>query len=143
MVAMSDDTKQREQMTPKAAASFVEYYSMGSGRSLRRLAEQSGVNVGLLERWSARYDWQDRIVELEERELDDLARTAARKRSRVYMRTLGEYERRTVDEAIVALALNDLNSIYDRMRPAEVNAVPAPAAAGVTIVMQEREDGPQ
>ena len=53
----------REDETPKAFAAFMAYRDMGRERSLNRCSKADGApTVGLLKRWSSRYEWQARCV---------------------------------------------------------------------------------
>lgn len=49
----------------KAFDAFRIYRDMGPTRSLVRVGQQSGKNRTLIERWSSRGDWQDRVDEFE------------------------------------------------------------------------------
>jgi len=129
------------EMTPKAAAAFAEYYALGDSRSLAKLCGGASSKLRQLQYWSAKYGWQDRIVELETEKVAAMVRGAAAKRGRLYVRALDEYLRRTEPGDIEELPLNEVNSIYDRVRPAEADAVATPGA--LTVVIAERADGPQ
>lgn len=65
-------------MTPKALAAFEQYYQLGAGRSLRKLAAALGVQLSQLERWSTDYAWQ-RLVRERHQEEVNASRAAARK----------------------------------------------------------------
>lgn len=67
-----------EAMTPKALTAFEQYYALGSARSLRKLADETGASVRQLERWSAAYEWPRRCRERHQEEVE-VSREAARK----------------------------------------------------------------
>ena len=46
----------------KPFAAFKTYLEMGSERSLAAVGQKLGKSVGLIERWSRRFDWPARIV---------------------------------------------------------------------------------
>ncbi|MBX0328665.1 hypothetical protein K2Z83_13365 [Oscillochloris sp. ZM17-4] len=73
-----EDGADGEEMTPKALAAFEQYYALGPGRSLRKLAAEAGVAQRQLERWSSRYDWP-RLARERHTEEVEAARSAARK----------------------------------------------------------------
>jgi cell division septum initiation protein DivIVA len=138
-------------MTARAAAAFADYAALGDDRSLRRLhgryaaeAEATGgkpaVNLRQLEEWSSKFGWPDRIARAEEAEAAAILRRAARARSRVYERALADYDRR-LDDGDLALA--DLHTIHDRVRPAEAAQAANAGGPALTILLGERKDGPQ
>ena len=47
----------------KAFAAFSTYLNLGSERSLAAVGQKLGKSVGLLERWSAKFDWPARVGE--------------------------------------------------------------------------------
>ena len=53
--------EQRPKESDKAFAAFAMYLSMGSERSLAQVGKKLGKSVGLIERWSKRYDWGGRV----------------------------------------------------------------------------------
>ena len=53
--------EQRPKESGKAFAAFAVYLSMGSERSLAQVGQQLGKSVGLIERWSKRFDWGGRV----------------------------------------------------------------------------------
>lgn len=53
--------EQRPKESNKAFAAFVMYLSMGPERSLRMVSEKLRKSEGLLQRWSSRYDWPERV----------------------------------------------------------------------------------
>ena len=57
-----------------AFAAFNTYLRMGADRSLRKLSVEIGKNVNLINSWSSRWYWQERVREYE----DDLAKKARR-----------------------------------------------------------------
>lgn len=63
---------------PKALAAWEAYWALGSSRSLRKLAEQSGTKLSQLADWSGKYRWQERVLERQREEIA-AAREAARK----------------------------------------------------------------
>ena len=46
----------------KAFAAFSLYLSLGAERSTREVGKQLGKSEGLIERWSAKYDWRNRVA---------------------------------------------------------------------------------
>jgi hypothetical protein len=107
-----------QEMTPRAAEFFAAYYGQGPRRSLRKLANDNGMSAAQLRQlftWSSKYDWPGRIRAMAEAQLEE----ATELRRGIYLRALREYERRTDDSMIQAFHLNDLNSIYDRVKPSE------------------------
>lgn len=52
--------ERQEDDTPKAWEAFVVYRDMEK-RSLAKVADELGKSVKLIERWSAKYNWQSRI----------------------------------------------------------------------------------
>jgi hypothetical protein len=46
----------------KAFAAFSLYLSLGAERSTREVGKQLGKSEGLIERWSAKFDWQSRVA---------------------------------------------------------------------------------
>ena len=53
--------EQQPKESGKAFAAFAMYLSMGSERSLALVGQQLGKSVGLIERWSKRFDWGGRV----------------------------------------------------------------------------------
>jgi hypothetical protein len=53
--------EQQPKESGKAFAAFAMYLSMGSERSLAQVGQQLGKSVGLIERWSKRFDWGGRV----------------------------------------------------------------------------------
>jgi hypothetical protein len=46
----------------KAFAAFSLYLSLGAERSTREVGKQLGKSEGLIERWSAKFDWRNRVA---------------------------------------------------------------------------------
>ena len=53
--------EQRPKESDKAFAAFAMYLSMGSERSLAQVGKKLGKSEGLIERWSSRYGWPERV----------------------------------------------------------------------------------
>ena len=53
--------EQQSKESDKAFAAFALYLSMGSERSLATVGQKLGKSVGLVERWSKRFDWSGRV----------------------------------------------------------------------------------
>ena len=64
--------------TPKALEAFEQYWALGPDRSLRILAEATGLPLSQLGDWSSKFDWQYRVLQ---RQRDEIiaARVAAKK----------------------------------------------------------------
>ena len=64
--------------TPKALEAFEQYWALGPERSLRMLAEATGLQLSQLGDWSSKFDWQYRVLQ---RQRDEIiaARVAAKK----------------------------------------------------------------
>jgi hypothetical protein len=58
---MKELFEQRENESAKAFAAFSVYLSMGPERSLAAVGQRLGKSVGLLERWSRKFDWPGRV----------------------------------------------------------------------------------
>ena len=58
-MAMAFERQPRE--SEKAFQAFSTYLNMGPERSLAAVGQRLGKSVGLLERWSARFDWPARV----------------------------------------------------------------------------------
>ena len=52
---------QQPNESTKAFAAFSEYLNMGAERSLAAVGKRLGKSEGLMERWSARFDWPGRV----------------------------------------------------------------------------------
>jgi len=53
--------EQQPRESAKAFAAFSSYLSMGPERSLAMVAQKLGKSVGLVERWSRKFDWSSRV----------------------------------------------------------------------------------
>jgi len=53
--------EQQPKESDKAFAAFALYLSLGAERSVRAVGEKLGKSEGLIERWSAKYDWVSRV----------------------------------------------------------------------------------
>jgi len=53
--------EQQPRESAKAFAAFSVYLGMGAERSLAAVGQQLGKSVGLIERWSAKFDWPARV----------------------------------------------------------------------------------
>lgn len=54
--------EQQVKESDKAFAAFSLYLSLGAERSLALVGRRLGKSVGLIERWSSRYDWAGRVA---------------------------------------------------------------------------------
>ena len=54
--------EQQPRESNKAFAAFSLYLNMGFKRSIAAVRKQLGKNEGLIERWSAKFDWQNRVA---------------------------------------------------------------------------------
>ncbi len=54
--------EQQPKESAKAFAAFSLYLNLGSDRSLAAVGQKLGKSVGLLERWSAKFGWQERVA---------------------------------------------------------------------------------
>jgi hypothetical protein len=54
--------EQQPRESAKAFAAFSVYLGMGAERSLAAVGQQLGKSVGLIERWSAKFDWLARVA---------------------------------------------------------------------------------
>jgi hypothetical protein len=66
--------------TPKALEAFEQYWSLGPERSLRMLAEATGLQLSQLGDWSSKYDWQYRVLQRQREEIA-AGRVAAKRES--------------------------------------------------------------
>src|SRR5215204_1693224 len=53
--------EQKPTESAKAFAAFSVYLSMGAERSLAAVGRKLGKSVGLIERWSRKFDWSGRV----------------------------------------------------------------------------------
>lgn len=53
--------EQQPNESARAFAAFSEYLGMGAERSLAAVGQKLGKRVGLIERWSAKFDWPARV----------------------------------------------------------------------------------
>jgi hypothetical protein len=53
--------EQQPKESAKAFAAFSLYLSLGAERSIREVGERLGKSEGLIERWSAKFDWSARV----------------------------------------------------------------------------------
>jgi len=58
---MSLPFEQQPKESAKAFGAFSVYLGMGPERSLKAVGQRLGKSVGLLERWSKKYDWAGRV----------------------------------------------------------------------------------
>jgi len=58
---MKQSFEQQSKESNKAFAAFSLYLSMGPERSVRAVGEKLRKSEGLIERWSAKYDWVSRV----------------------------------------------------------------------------------
>ena len=74
-----------EESTP-AYAAFKEYRDMGEERSIAKVAKKLGKSDKLLERWSAKHDWGNRVMAwddaIEHRASENLLNEIAKMRAR-------------------------------------------------------------
>lgn len=72
--------------TPKAYEAFTIYRDMGRERTLPKVAEQCGKSIGLMNKWSQKYGWVNRVRawddNLDRMEAKELARDIAKMRAR-------------------------------------------------------------
>ena len=54
--------EQQPRESAKAFAAFSLYLSLGAERSTREVGKQLGKSEGLIERWSAKFDWSSRVA---------------------------------------------------------------------------------
>lgn len=64
--------------TPKALEAFEQYWALGPERSLRALADATGIQLSQLGDWSRKFDWQYRVLQRQREEIA-AARVAAKK----------------------------------------------------------------
>ncbi len=130
-----------------ARQAWADYLAMGADRSLDKLAAQyrNGTTAALTRRrrtlatWSVDYGWQDRLRAI----ADEQAAEAAEVRRSIYLRTIREYDRRTGEAMIQAMHLDSIHGVHDRMKPDAPNGDGISLTVPFTIVITEREDGPQ
>lgn len=96
----------------------VRYVSMGPQRSLEKVGQQLGKSTALMERWSARHDWQDHARRYDE----TLASLQAQQAAQQYLADLKEHQERyrNVGKRLYAVAmgmLNDVNRQREDMKP--------------------------
>lgn len=58
----------------RALAAFEIYFTMGDARSLRKLAETTKISYKTIEKWSVKFNWQDRVRKRNEEAAKALAR---------------------------------------------------------------------
>ena len=58
---MKPSFEQQPKESDKAFAAFALYLSMGAERSVRAVGEKLKKSEGLIERWSAKFDWTNRV----------------------------------------------------------------------------------
>ncbi|GCF11782.1 hypothetical protein [Dictyobacter arantiisoli] len=75
-----------ETSNEKSIEAFKRYAEMGSARSLRKLADETGIRLSLLGQWSSEQKWLDRLAEHDQGTL----RTAIRKQP---FENLADFER--------------------------------------------------
>ncbi len=66
--------------TAKALDAFEQYWGLGPARSLRTLAEQTGIALSQLGAWSSTFDWRYRVLQRQREEIA-ASRAAAKKES--------------------------------------------------------------
>jgi hypothetical protein len=54
--------EQQPRESDKAFAAFSLYLSLGAERSVREVGERLGKSEGLIERWSAKFEWRSRVA---------------------------------------------------------------------------------
>lgn len=54
--------EQQPKESAKAFAAFSLYLSLGAERSTREVGKRLGKSEGLIERWSAKFDWRSRVA---------------------------------------------------------------------------------
>ncbi|NJN65351.1 MAG: hypothetical protein HC884_00880 [Chloroflexaceae bacterium] len=96
----------KERESPRARDAFTAYCDQGGGeRSLRRLAEETGIPFGTIAKWSDRYGWVERAA-VYDQEIIAAQREAAKKeasrRSRERLRKADEMQLSGI--AILSLA---------------------------------------
>lgn len=72
---MSELWERQDGETPKAYAAFCVYRDLGPDRSMAKTGETLGKSQGLMEEWSAKYEWVKRAAAWDE-EQDRVARKA-------------------------------------------------------------------
>lgn len=103
----------------KAFAAFSLYLSLGAERSTREVGKQLGKSEGLIERWSAKFNWRNRVAahaahltEVERKALEVAARAkAAEWASREQKLRETEW---AMHEAAIAAAKKGLAAYMDR-----------------------------
>jgi len=58
---MAQIFEQQPKESAKAYAAFIEYLNLGPERSLTAVRQKLGKSRALLERWSAKFDWVERV----------------------------------------------------------------------------------
>jgi hypothetical protein len=100
---MSQPWERRSHESSKSFRHFCIYRDMGPGRSLAKAAGESGVRVGLLERFSAKWEWVARVTAYDD-ELDRQKRES------------NEAERRSMADRHARLAMLIQSAAIDQTR---------------------------
>ena len=111
--------EQQTKESDKAFAAFAVYLSMGSERSLAMVGQRLGKSVGLVERWSKRFDWPGRVQShaahfaAVEREASE---ALARGKSAEWLKRQQELRERewTMHEKCIAAAERGLKAFMER-----------------------------
>lgn len=115
--------ERREGESPKAFEAFACYRDMGTDRSVLRVSQQLAKSDTLIKRWSAAYDWVDRVraydIAIDRARTERAFETNAQARERVIQDATFIQKRlmvrfaRMSDEELAATPLKDLLRAWD------------------------------
>lgn len=122
--------------TPKSADAFEQYYALGPGRSLAKLATKGGLQLAQLKEWSAKYNWQERVAERQREEVE-AARAAARKEAAALARRRLRNAQLLQEVGVTILAKADIAALNSGAARDLIGQARAVIAEGVKIERDE------
>ncbi len=107
--------EQQPRESAKAFAAFSLYLSLGAERSLAAVGQELGKSVGLIERWSSKFDWPGRVA--------------------AYAAHLAEVERLAIERAAVEKAVE-----WERLRESVRREAWQEAQEAIAMVRKARAE---
>lgn len=91
---------------PRQIEAFQAYYGMGKERSLIGLAEQLGLSISTLKKWSAKLNWAEKISGMD-------SQTAVQAAEKIVEAKASQQAEKTINQVMVQQALLDAGIDHD------------------------------
>ena len=128
--------------TAKAYEAFCVYRDLGPNRSLRRAAQKLEKSLSLIERWSKRWGWQERLRQMQiyQDRLDQKALAERRRRARI--------RKMRIAQAGQNIVIKRLDALLEKLKEGEEGglapqSLPTWARTFTAIEAEALEDVPE